>query len=369
MVRTSIALALLATLPACGRDGGGGGDAPLPGSKAPAATTAAASGVTVTGAGATFPYPLYTRWIAEFRKRRADVKVDYQSIGSGGGIRQITERTVDFGASDAPMSDEQLAKAAGVVHVPTCLGAVAVTYHLDEAPGGLRLGPDAIAGIFLGTVKAWDDPAIAKDNPGVKLPAKPIASVHRSDGSGTTKIFVDYLAAVSPAWKGGPGSGTSVSWPGGLGAKGNEGVSATVKSTPGSIGYVELAFAKQNGLSFAAIKNKAGQFVAPSVESTTAAAAGAAARIPDDLRVSIVDAEGDGAYPIAGFTYVLVHAQQKDAAKGEALGAFLAWALGEGQAFGSGLDYAPLPASVAAKARAKVAALTGPDGAPLVTAK
>jgi phosphate transport system substrate-binding protein len=366
MLRTSIALALLAALPACSRDGGNAGDAPLPGSKATAAAPSPATGpVTVAGAGATFPFPLYTKWIAEFGRRSADAKIDYQSIGSGGGIRQITERTVDFGASDAPMNDEQLAKAQGIVHVPTCLGAVAVTYHLDGVSTGLKLGPEAISGIFLGTVKTWDDALIKKDNPDVKLPATPIASVHRSDGSGTTKVFVDYLSAVSPKWKDGPGAGTSVSWPGGLGAKGNEGVSATVSSTPGAIGYVELAFAVQNKLTFASIKNKAGQFVAPTVESTTAAAAGAAARIPDDLRVSIVDAEGDGAYPIASTTYVLVHAQQKDARKGKALVDFLGWALADGQKLAPDLHYAPLPATVAEKARRKVASITGPDGAPL----
>ncbi len=367
MLRTSLAIAILAAMPACSRDGGGAGEAPLPGAKAKEGPAAGA--VTVTGAGATFPFPLYTKWIAEFGKRAPDVKVDYQSIGSGGGIRQITERTVDFGASDAPMTDEQLAKAAGVVHVPTCLGAVVVTYHVDGVPSGLRLGPDAISGIFLGTVKTWDDAAIAKENPGVKLPAKAIASVHRSDGSGTTRIFVDYLSAVSPAWKTGPGSGTSVSWPGGLGAKGNEGVSATVASTPGAVGYVELAYAVQNKLPFASIRNKAGQFVAPSVESTTAAAAGSAARMPDDLRVSIVDAEGDGAYPIAGFTYVLLHAQQKDARKGKALVDFLGWALSDGQKLAGDLHYAALPAAVAEKARRKVAAVTGPDGAAIAPGK
>jgi phosphate transport system substrate-binding protein len=364
MWKPALALALIPLLSACSRDGGAG--------TPPGSTTRAEAGrpgaVTVAGAGATFPFPLYARWIAEYGKAHAGVLVDYQSIGSGGGIRQITERTVDFGASDAPMSDEQLGKAPGLLHVPTCLGAVVLTYHLDGVAGGLRLGADALAGIFLGTVKSWDDPAIAKDNPERKLPAKPIATVHRSDGSGTTRIFVDYLSTVSPAWKSGPGTGTSVSWPGGMGAKGNEGVSAAVASTPGAIGYVELAYAVENKLAFASIRNKAGQFVTPTVASTTAAGAAAAAHMPDDLRVSIVDPDGDGAYPIAGFTYVLLYAEQKDATKGKALVDFLSWATHDGQRLAAGLSYAALPAAVVEKVDAKLASVKGPDGKPLLSA-
>jgi phosphate transport system substrate-binding protein len=350
-----------------------GGDSPeaggaLPGSKKEAPAEKQESGdVHLTGAGATFPYPLYTKWIAAYGELHKDAKINYQSIGSGGGIRQITERTVDFGASDAPMSDEQIGKAPGILHIPTCLGAVAITYNL-EGVVGLKLSPATLAGIFLGDVKKWSDPAVKADNPDLKLPDKDIASIHRSDGSGTTKIFVDYLTAVSPKWASGPGTGTSVNWPGGLGAKGNEGVAGQVKSTPGSIGYVELAYVIQNGMASAAIGNKAGKFVAPSLESTTAAGAGAAARIPDDLRVSIVNADGEGAYPIAGFTYVLVYGEQADARKGRVVADFLRWALTDGQRFAPELHYAKLPTDIAEKALVKVKALAGPDKKPLLGA-
>ncbi|MCC6554258.1 MAG: phosphate ABC transporter substrate-binding protein PstS [Polyangiaceae bacterium] len=365
MVRRQLLLALplLALTAACGRS-----DGPIEGSLPGSAKSGAPAGgeVALTGAGATFPYPLYTKWIAEFQKANPNVKINYQSIGSGGGIRQITERTVDFGASDAPMSDDQLAKAPGILHLPTCLGAVVLTYNLEGVPTGLKLTPEAVAGIFLGKIKKWNDPAITGENPDAKLPNKEIASVHRSDGSGTTKIFVDYLSAVSPEWKSGPGAGTSVSWPGGLGAKGNEGISALVSSTPSSIGYVELAYAMQNKLSFAAIKNQAGKFVLPSLESTTAAGAGAAAKMPEDLRISIVNAEGDEAYPIAGFTYILAYSEQKDPAKGRVLASFLRWAMHEGQRFTRDLHYAPLPAPVVEKVDRKLATLTGPDQKPLL---
>jgi phosphate transport system substrate-binding protein len=352
----------------CSKSDGGGSEGSLPGSK-PAGTTQAAlatGGASLTGAGATFPYPLYTKWISEFGKTQPGVKINYQSIGSGGGIRQITERTVDFGASDAPMSDEQIGKAPGILHIPTCLGAVVLTYNLEGVPSGLKITPEAAAGIFLGKIKDWDDPAITKDNPDLKLPKKPIASIHRSDGSGTTKIFVDYLSAVSADWKSGPGSGTSVNWPSGLGAKGNEGISGQVQSTPGSIGYVELVYAVQNRLSFAAVKNAAGKFVVPSLEGVTAAGASALARMPDDFRISIVNAEGDGAYPIAGFTYMLLYKEQKDAAKGKALVDFLAWSLHDGQRLTRDLAYAPLPDELVKKADAKLKTVTGPDGKPLL---
>lgn len=365
MIRNLLPLALLALTAACSKS-----DAPdegaLPGSKGSAPAQGADGKVSLTGAGASFPYPLYTKWIAEFTKQRPDLKIDYQSIGSGGGIRQITERTVDFGATDAPMSEEQLGKAAGIVHIPTCLGAVALTYNIEGVKSGLKLTPAATAGIFLGTIKSWDDPAIKSENPDVNLPSKPIASVHRSDGSGTTKLFVDYLSAVSPEWKGGPGAGTSVNWPGGLGAKGNEGVSALVSSTPFSVGYIELSYAIQNKLTFAAIKNAAGKFVEPTIESTTAAAAGASTRMPDDLRVSIVNAEGEAAYPISGFTYVLLYKEQKDAGKGKALVNFLKWAVRDGQKFTNDLHYAPLPSEVVTKVDAKLAGVNGPDGKALL---
>jgi phosphate transport system substrate-binding protein len=354
------AAALVVLVAGCGKtDGGGAGEA-LPGQKG-AAGKSAASG-SITGAGATFPFPLYTKWIDEFTRGKADLKINYQSIGSGGGIRQITERTVDFGASDAPMTDEQLAKAPGIVHIPTCLGAVVLIYNLEGVPSGLKLTSEATAGIFLGTIKQWDDPILKKDNPELKLPSKAIASVHRSDGSGTTKIFADYLSAVSPAWKSGPGAGTSVNWPSGLGAKGNEGVSGQVSSTPGAVGYVELVYAVQNKLSYASLQNAAGKFVAPTLESITAAGAGALAKMPDDFRISIVNAEGEAAYPISGFTYLLAYKEQKEAAKGKALVDFIRWAIHDGQRFTEGLHYAPLPQELVKKVDARLAALTGPDG-------
>ena len=321
--------------------------------------------VALTGAGATFPYPLYTKWVAEYAKSNPGVAINYQSIGSGGGIRQITEKTVDFGASDAPMSDEQLAKAQGVIHVPTCLGAVVLAFNL-EGVTKLNLTPDTLSGIFLGEIKKWDDPKLKADNPDVALPAKDIATVHRSDGSGTTKIFLDYLTQVSPAWAKGPGSGTSVSWPTGLGAKGNEGVAGQIKSQPSSIGYIELAYAMQNKMAMASLKNRTGKFVAPKLESITAAAKGASSKMPEDLRVSIVDADGDEAYPISGFTYILLYQKQQDAAKGKALAGFLSWALADGQKLTTALDYAPLPTEVVEKAKKRLGAVTGPDDKPLL---
>lgn len=360
--RTFLLLSAVTMFSACkGADDGGVG-APGASSASPAA---AGGDIHLTGAGATFPYPLYSKWVSDFGVKNPSVKINYQSIGSGGGIRQITERTVDFGASDAPMSDEQIEKAKGIVHVPTCLGAVAITYNLPGVTG-LKLTPETLAGIFLGEITKWNDPKIAADNAGQKLPDAAIGSVHRSDGSGTTKIFVDYLSVVSDAWKKGPGTGTSVNWPGGLGAKGNEGVSGQVKSTTGAIGYVELAYAMQNGMSTALLRNKAGKFVAPTLESTTSAGAGAAAKMPDDLRISIVDAEGDDAYPIAGFTYLLVYGKQTDATKGKTLVAFMDWALGEGQAQTKPLHYAPLPDAVVSLAKKKVHAVVGPDDKPLL---
>jgi phosphate transport system substrate-binding protein len=323
----------------------------------------------LTGAGATFPYPLYTKWISEFSKTQPGLKINYQSIGSGGGIRQITERTVDFGASDAPMSDEQLAKAPGILHIPTCLGAVVLTYNLEGVPSGLKVTPDAVAGIFLGTVKEWTDPLIAKENPGTKLPKKAIVSVHRSDGSGTTRIFTDWLTATSADWKKGPGAGMSVSFPSGLGAKGNEGVAGQVSSTPGAVGYVELVYAVQNKLSYASVKNAAGAFVTPSPASITHAGAGAAPNMPEDMRGSAVNPQGEGAYPIAGFTYILLYSKQTDAARGKALVDFLSWAIHEGQAFAEPLSYAALPASLVPKIDAKLAAVSGPDGKPVRAAK
>jgi phosphate transport system substrate-binding protein len=309
----------------------------------PAATT---SGADLTGAGATFPYPLYSKWFDAYATK-SGVKINYQSIGSGGGIRQLSEQTVDFGASDAPMSDAELAKAKGgpVLHIPTALGAVVMVYNLPDLGAPLKLTGDVIAAIFQGQITKWNDPRIAALNPGAKLPATDILVVHRSDGSGTSYVFTDYLASVSPAWAAKPGKGKEVQWPVGLGAKGNEGVAGQVKQTPGAIGYVELAYATQNKMNMASVKNAAGEFVAPSIASVTAAAAGAAGKLPPttDYRVSIVNAPGGGVYPISSFTWIIAYAKQADAAKGKKLTDFLRWALSEGQGMESSLDYAPLP--------------------------
>jgi len=304
-----------------------------------------ADGLLVNGAGATFPYPLYSKWFAEYNKLRPELKFNYQSIGSGGGIQQITAGTVDFGATDATMTDEEIARIPDVLHVPTVLGAVVIAYNAPIP--SLRLTPELLAGIFLGKVTRWNDPAIAKVNPGAQLPDLAVTVARRSDGSGTTAVFTDYLAKVSPAWKAGVGAGKSVKWPVGLGGKGNEGVTGLVKQVPGSIGYVELAYATQNKLSLAALQNREGAFVTPSLEATSAAAAGVA--IPDDFRVSISDAAGKGSWPISAFTYILVRRVQADARKGDALVRFLWWAIHDGQRLAAPLDYAPLPAAVVAK--------------------
>src|SRR6476620_11232396 len=256
--------------------------------------------VSLTGAGATFPNPLYQKWLSEYEKLRSNVKIDYQSIGSGGGIKQLKEQTVDFGASDSPMKDEDLKSAPGeILHVPTVLGAVVITYNLSGVNQPLRFSPEVIADIFLGKVKKWNDAKIAADNPGVTLPTNDITVVHRSDGSGTSAVFTDYLSKVSAEWKDKVGTGTSPSWPVGLGGKGNEGVTGQVKNTPNTIGYVELAYAVQNKLPVAHIKNAAGSFIEPSIDAVTAAAAGSLATTPEDLRVSITNATGADAYPIS----------------------------------------------------------------------
>jgi phosphate transport system substrate-binding protein len=315
----------------------------------------AADSLLITGAGATFPFPLYSKWFNEYNKLHPELKFNYQSIGSGGGIKQITEGTVDFGATDAPMTEEELSKAPDVVHIPTVLGAVVVVYNLPGVTA-LKLSPETVSGIFLGKISNWNDPVIAKENAGAKFPDKAISVAHRSDGSGTTAIFTDYLAKVSPEWQKKVGAGKSVKWPVGLGGKGNEGVTGVVKQTPGSIGYVELAYASQNKLDAAAIKNREGAYVKPSVQSTSEAAAGV--EIPADFRVSVTDPAGKGAYPISGFTYILVHRDQKDAAKGEALIRFLWWAIHDGQKIAPSLDYAPLPSPAVKKVEAALKGLT-----------
>ncbi|GEJ55833.1 phosphate ABC transporter substrate-binding protein PstS [Anaeromyxobacter diazotrophicus] len=316
--------------------------------------SARADSLLITGAGATFPFPLYSKWFSDYNKLKPELRFNYQSIGSGGGIQQITARTVDFGASDAPLTDEELAKAPGLQHVPTVLGAVVVTYQAPVAD--LRLTPETLAALFLGEITRWNDPRLAKDNPGAKLPDVPVTIVHRSDGSGTTAIFTDYLAKVSPAWKSKVGAGKSVKWPAGLGAKGNEGVTGLVKQTPGALGYVELAYATQNKLAMASLKNHDGHFVRPSLAATSAAAAGV--DVPPDYRVSITDARGADAYPIASFTYLLVYRDQQDKAKGEALVHFLWWAVHDGQHTAPGLDYAPLPKPVVAQLEKTLASIT-----------
>lgn len=302
----------------------------------------------LTGAGATFPYPIYSKWFHEYAQNTG-VKINYQAIGSGGGIRQLTERTVDFGASDAPMSDEEMSKVAvKVLHFPTVIGAVAVTYNLPEMNTSLKFTPDVLADIFLGKITKWNDSRITALNPGVKLPSTDILVVHRSDGSGTTFIFTDYLSSVSPAWKSAVGTGKEVQWPVGLGGKGNQGVAGQVRQTPGAIGYVELAYANQNKLPVAELRNQAGNFVKPSLQGATAAAAGVAQHLPadTDFRVSIVNAPGAQAYPISSFTWLLVYQHMNSAEKAKELIGFIKWALSTGEQEVAALDYAPLPGNM-----------------------
>ena len=338
MNRTSRLAALLAAfaLTACGGDGPRAGDT--------GRAAGGSGGIDLNGAGATFPQPIYNKWFSDYATKTG-IRINYQSIGSGGGIRQLSEQTVDFGASDSPMTDEEMRRARGgpVMHIPTVLGAVVVTYNVPGITQTLKLTGETIADIFLGRITKWNDPRIAALNPGVSLPGSDILVVHRSDGSGTTFIFSDYLAAVSPAWSTAPGRGKELRWPTGIGAKGNEGVAGQVKQTPGSIGYVELAYAKQNNLPAAQVRNAAGQFVAPTIESITAAAAGASLPPTSDYRVSIVNAPGANAYPISSFTWLLVYRNPTDTVKARKLNDFLRWALTEGEQSAAALDYAPLP--------------------------
>ncbi|MGO9094194.1 MAG: phosphate ABC transporter substrate-binding protein PstS [Bryobacteraceae bacterium] len=303
----------------------------------------------VNGAGATFPYPIYSKWFDEYHKLHPDAQINYQSIGSGGGIRQLQAGTVDFGATDQPMNEEQLGKSSiKPLHFPTVMGAVVATYNLPGVEAELNFTPEALAGIFLGKIKKWNDPLLAKANPGVPLPADDILVVHRSDGSGTTFIWTDYLSKTSPDWKTQVGSGTSVNWPVGLGAKGNEGVAGMVKQSQYSLGYVELIYAIQNKMAYGRVRNAAGQFIQPDLASVTAAAAGAAASMPADFRVSITNAPGKGAYPISSFTWLLIPSRIQDATKKLILTDFLRWMLGPGQKMAEPLSYAPLPKSVVA---------------------
>jgi phosphate transport system substrate-binding protein len=308
---------------------------------------------TMNGAGATFPYPMYSKWFSEYQKLHSDVQINYQSIGSGGGIRQVTEGTVDFGASDMPMTDGQLEEAQSkrkskILNLPSVMGAVVPAYNIPGVSGEVKFTPDALAGIFLGKITKWNDKAIASANPGVSLPDKDIIVVHRSDGSGTTFIWTDYLSKVSADWKSQVGSGTSVRWPIGLGGKGNEGVAGSIRQLQGSIGYVELIYAVQNNIPFGSVRNAAGTFLKASLEGVTAAAA-SAPKMPADFRVSITNAPGKDAYPISSFTWLLIPQQSKDAAKGKILADFLNWMVTDGQKMTAALSYAPLPEGVVQK--------------------
>ena len=325
---------------ACG--GGGGGPVtannPAPGASSPGGTTQ------INGAGATFPYPIYSKWFSEYNKLHPSVQINYQSIGSGGGIRQLAERTVFFGASDQPMTDEMLAKAPGaVLHFPTVLGAVVPIYNVEGVNAQIKFTGPVLADIFLGKITRWNDPAIAKLNAGVSLPASAITVAHRSDGSGTTFVFADYLSKISPEWKQKVGANSSLNWPVGVGGKGNEGVSGLVSQTPGSLGYVELVYALQNKISYGAVQNQSGEFIVPDVASVTAAAAGALPTMPKDFRVSITDSPGKGAYPISSFTWILLYEDPQDKNQARIMNDFMKWALNDGQSMAGALGYARLP--------------------------
>jgi len=308
---------------------------------------AAAQTIRINGAGATFPNPIYQKWFSEYNKLHSNVQINYQSLGSGAGIRQVIEQTVFFGATDGPMTDEQLRTAPGrILHFPTVLGANVPVYNIPNVTAELKFTGPLLADIFLGKITKWNDPAIAKLNAGVNLPATDITVVHRSDGSGTTYIWADYLSKVSPEWKKRVGVATSVNWPAGVGSKGNEGVSGTVRQTPGSIGYVELIYALQNKISYGTVQNSAGEFLKASVQSVTAAAAEAASKMPPDFRVSITNAPGKGVYPISSFTWILLQETAKDKTQAKAMVDFMKWALSDGQKYAADLGYAPLPEAV-----------------------
>src|SRR6266404_290735 len=318
------------------------------------ASMASAQALLINGAGATFPNPIYSKWFDEYHKKNGNIEINYQSVGSGAGIKQVTDGTVDFGASDGPMSDEQLKAyqekhGFGILHFPTVLGAVVPTYNITGVDATLNFTPEALAGIFLGKITKWNDPAIADVNKGLKLPAEDIVVVHRADGSGTTYCWTDYLSKVSDEWKTKVGKGGSVNWPVGLGGKGSEGVTGTVKNTPNSITYVELIYAESNKIPYGSVKNFAGAFVKASLAAVSAAAAGAAKEMPDDFRVSITNAPGKAAYPISTFTWLLIPEKFSDAGKRDAIKGFLKWALADGQSYAESLSYAKLPKEVVAK--------------------
>ena len=304
---------------------------------------------TLNGAGATFPNPMYSKWFSEYHKLHPNIEINYQSIGSGGGIRQVIAGTVDFGASDGPMTDDQLKESkAKILHFPTVLGADVPAYNIPGVTAELKFTPEALAGIFLGKITKWNDKAITSANPGISLPDRDIVIVHRSDGSGTSYIWTDYLSKISPEWQSQVGKGTSVKWPVGLGGKGNEGVAGMVRQLPGSMGYVELIYAVQNNIAYGSVKNAAGNFVKASLESVTAAAA-SSPKMPADFRVSITNAPGKDAYPISSFTWLLIPEQSKDPAKGKILADFLNWMVTDGQKMTAALSYAPLPDAVVQK--------------------
>src|SRR5436190_12461150 len=323
------------------------------------------SKIRLQGAGATFPNPLYQKWLSEYGKQNPNIKIDYQSIGSGGGIKQIQARTVDFGASDAPMTDAELKASPGeLVHIPTVLGAVVITYNLSGVAKPLRFSPDVIADIFLGKITKWNDARIKADNADANLPATDITVVHRAESSGTSFVFTDYLAKVSPDWKQKVGADKAPNWPVGQGGKGNEGVTGQIKQQPNTIGYVELAYATQNRLPVALIKNASGNFVEPSIDNVTAAAAASAPNTPDDLRVSITNANGPNVYPISSYTYILVYKEQPDRLKGKAVIDFVWWGIHDGERFANDLQYAPLPDAIVKRAEAKINSITA-GGKPL----
>jgi phosphate transport system substrate-binding protein len=323
-----------------------------------ALVTVGANAQNINGAGATFPYPIYSKWFSEYSQLHPNVKINYQSIGSGGGIRQVTEGTVDFGASDGPMSDQQLSQAkVKVIHIPTVLGAVVPVYNIPGVNKELNFSGDVIADIYLGKITKWNDGRIAKDNPGVSLPDHSILPVYRSDGSGTTYIFSDYLSKVSSGWQSGPGKGTAINWPTGIGQKGSEGVAGMVRQSPYSFGYVELTYAVQNKMSYGLVKNASGKFVKASTEGVTTAAAFAAKSMPADYRVSITNAAGADSYPISSFTWLLIPTHSSDTAKTKALTDFLGWMLDHGEGEAAALTYAPLPKPVQDMVRKTIATI------------
>ena len=341
VVCTLLGALIAVSLISCG--GGGGGNAEI----------------RLQGAGATFPNPIYQKWVSEYGRAYPNVKIDYQSIGSGGGIKQIQARTVDFGASDAPLTDAELkASPAELLHIPTVLGAVVITYNLSGISQPLRFSPDVIADIFLGKITKWNDARIKADNADVNLPAADISVVHRAESSGTSFVFTDYLAKVSADWKQKVGADKAPNWPVGQGGKGNEGVTGQIKQQPNTIGYVELAYATQNKLPVALVKNASGNFVEPTIDNVTAAAAGSTATTPDDLRVSITNASGANAYPISSYTYILVYKDQTDAIKGKGVVDFVWWGIHDGELFAKDLQYAPLPVEIVKRAEAKINSIT-----------